>query len=319
MTESELNKAERPRQQWFRIKHLAGAFLLVLLLGLERATEDPRPNRTLRPGAAAHIAALALPLPQGGEGLRIGGLWQLSSSEQRLGGLSALAVDGRELVAVTDSGAVVRWPAPGGRAGFRDLPGGPGLPQWKRNRDAEALARDPGGRGWWVAFEQFHSLFLFSPDFSRTLERRPVRVRTPWRNWGIEGIAEAGGGGLLLFPENGGELIWLRGGNASRFPLEVSGQVSDAARLPDGRILLSLREVRPWGIRNRIGLLVRSGDRFGVRLLGTLELGRWDNVEGLAAEALGGGGIRLWFVTDNDDRRRTLLGRVDVPAVRPGD
>lgn len=302
--DSQLNDAERPKQPLF-IKWL---FLVPFLLVLKRDGPDEYPNRTPRPAAVAMVRADPLPVPSPAPGAaRMGGLWQLTSAEPRFGGLSALAIDRGRLLTVTDSGALVRWHLPGGDARVRDLPAGPGLPQWKLNRDSEALARDPAGRGWWVSFEQQHSLYLFDRSFSRALIRRPLRLRTWWRNWGAEALATEGAS-LLVLPENGGELIRLSGRREERLPLRWRGQVADAATLKDGRVAIAMRELRPWGISNRLAWLRPDGAGYRIEPWATLPLGRWDNVEGLAAEPLPNGANRLWFVTDNDFGRRTLLG-----------
>src|SRR5690606_15457194 len=132
------------------------------------------------------------------------------------GGISALASDRGRLLALTDSGTLVRLPRPGqgNRASLRDLPSGPGNPGFKRNRDSEALARDPAGRGWWVAFEQWHQLWLFDAGFDRVLGRIDLG-RGRWRaNRGVEAMA-ADPAGLILFAEGSAE--WWRigagGGN----------------------------------------------------------------------------------------------------------
>lgn len=320
MAELQLNRSEQRLQRTFSFRSPWLLLLLPLVLILEGDLEDPWPNRTPRPAALAPIRAqpLALPSPKAGE-VPLASLVQLSSPERRFGGLSALAIEGGALLALTDTAVLVRWPKGGGTGLFRDLPGGPGLPYYKINRDSEALLRVPAGRGWWVAFEQTHEVWLFDRDLRRALQRRPLRLRAWWRNWGIEALATDEGGRLLLLPENGGTAIrWSANGAESRVPLDAPAQISDAVRLADGRLLVVLRSVRPWGISNSLGWLKRTeaGDGYRVEPLGRLPLGRWDNVEGIAAEPGARGGIRLWLVTDNDFDRRTLVARIELsPAI----
>jgi hypothetical protein len=261
----------------------------------------------------AEVRASPLPLPPPVDGkIAMGALWQLTSAEPRFGGLSALAFAGADLLAVNDSGVVIRWPKPEGLGRFQDLPDGPGAPQWKIYRDSEAMVRDPRGRGWWIAFEQFHRLYLFDDEFTRALARRPFKVRTWWRNLGVEALVSDGNGGLLLLPESGNRVIRLGSGAGGRHSSKAAGQVADAVRLRDGRIVIAVRNLRPWGITNSLGWLRREGDGYKVELWGELPLGRWDNVEGLASEPLADGSTRLWFVTDSDFTRRTLLGWLNV-------
>lgn len=308
MSDSRLKLAERPWQRLFIL------FLLLPCLALLRGSAlDGRPDRTPRPPATAEVRLEPLALPSAPGTLRPGALWALSSPEPRFGGLSALAIEGEELIAITDSGAVVRWPRGGGTASFRDLPAGPGRPEWKVHRDSEALVRDPVAGGWWVTFEQFHSAWRYDEGFTRALERRDVPLATRWRNWGLEGAIPRKGG-LLLLAENGGGVALP---SAARVTVRAPAQIADAARLADGRVVVALRTARPWGLVNRLGWLRGEGSGYAAEPFATLPLGRWDNVEGLAAETLPGGSTRLWFVTDDDFRRRTLLGWVEIAPAAP--
>lgn len=313
MIDSELNEPERHLQPRFSFKALLWLGIPALLaLPLEGDREDDFPTRTPRPPATARIAATALPLPAGSP---LGGLWALRSDEPRFGGLSGLAWDRGALLAVSDSGVVIRWPAPGGPATFRDLPAGPGLPQWKINRDAEGLVRDSAGRGWWVSFEQHHGAWLFDPGFTRALGHRPVRLRTWWRNWGVEALLSRPDG-LLLLPEDGGEAIRVRNEGEARVPLFVDGAIGDAVSVGEGATVVTVRTVRPWGIANRLGTLEEGAEGLRVHEFARLPLGRFDNVEGLALEPRPDGSERLWFVTDSDFRRRTLLGWIALPTTK---
>ena len=248
--------------------------------------------------------------------LRLVGAWKVHVDDPRFGGVSALAMDGHALLALTDSGSVIRFPQPGrgGRALVRDLPAGPGIPQFKVNRDTEALARDPGGRGWWVAFEHWHQLWLYDPGFRHALARIDLGENRWPANRGIEAMV-ADPGALLLFPEGGSE--WLRlAGNRLRSSRLANpyGYIADAARLPDGRLLLVTRQFGVGGIAKHVAVAERSNGKLGLRSLATLGLGATDNVEAIAAEPLPDG-TRLWLMTDNDFRARapTYLVALDLP------
>ena len=146
--------------------------------------------------------------------------------------------------------------------------------------------RDPDGRGWWVAFEQRHQLIRYDRTFSEALQRIDILEPSFRRNRGIEALSSDGG------------IRWYS---------ESSG-VSDATSLADGRALLLRRETGLGGFAARI-----TGPD---ALEFALPLGPLDNAEGVAAESLPGGAIRLWIVTDNDFRpwRRTLVVAVDLAA-----
>jgi hypothetical protein len=231
--------------------------------------------------------------------------WELSAADPRFGGLSALAVAGGALIALTDSGVVVRFSPPGAgeklRIALHDLPEGPGSQFRKSGRDSESLLADRNGRGWWVAFENRHALWLFSRDFGRVLAKRPLKVK--WRaNRGGEALVQ-GPAGVMVLPEGGGPVA---GGNMVAPPWS-----SDATRLPDGRLILLIRRPALLGFDNQ--LWIASGAGRPARRI-ALDLGKLDNMEGIAAAPLPNGGTRLWIVSDNNFRpwMRTLLVALDL-------
>lgn len=249
--------------------------------------------------------------------LRLAGSWEIEVEDPRFGGVSALAVDGDALLALTDSGTIIRLPRPGRgkKATLRDLPGGPGNPQFKVDRDSEALIRDPAGRGWWVAFEFWHQLWLYDPGFRRSLVRIDLGEDRWPDNQGLEAIA-SDTNGLLFFPEPGGEWLRLSGSRLhSRSLANSFGNVADAASLSDGRVLLVTRKFSLRGIKKHLVEAERKGVDLTLRPIAALNLGPKDNIEAIAAEPRAGGGTRLWLMTDNDFRPRkaTVLVAVDLP------
>lgn len=250
--------------------------------------------------------------------LRLAGAWTVASDDPRVGGISALAVDGGELIALTDSGVVIRFAKPsGGAVGaeVRELPAGPGDPGFKTSRDSEGLTRDPAGRGWWVAFEVHNQLWLFDRDFTKSLQRRAVPPRQFGDNKGIEGLTSAGGR-LMLFPEAGGFAIQtgVSGWSEIRFDFQAR-RVSDAATLPDQSLAIVERRLTVSGFANVLVRLKRCGARYCASWRLPLAVGRLDNIEAIAVEPLETGAIRLWLMTDDNSHRplRTLLIAADLP------
>ena len=278
------------------------------------------PDRQAKPPALATVRLEPLNLSAAGLApLAVAGAWRLESPEQRFGGISALAVDGAELVAVTDGGAVLRFPKPAGgrmQVHVSDLPGGPGEARFKMNRDSEALLRDAGTGGWWVAFENRDELWLYDAGFRRTLARLTVPSRQLGENTGIEGLA-AGPGEILAFPESGGSVRRWSGGRWSQLQTGRRRGVSDAAGIDDTHLLLLERDVTLGGFENALVLVERSGAAFRTLWRRRLPVAPRDNLEALAVEpAPGGGGYRLWIMSDDNfhPRLRTVLLAVDVPA-----
>jgi hypothetical protein len=309
-------EAERSLQPAFRKASVFSHLMLVALIGLSAWWLDGQPDQTLLPRrtVALHFEPVKFD-PARFAPLRLVGAWRLTADDPRFGGVSALAIDEAELVALTDAGAVIRFARPSGNlatAEIRDVPSGPGRPGFKRHRDSEGLVRDPSGRGWWVAFENHHQLWLYDRDFSRALGHVGLgRSRWP-HNKGIEAMVAGPAGLLMLLPEAGNTVIRLSGARMRTSRLgNPMGRLSEAARLPDGRIMVLARKAGLQGFDNSLVPLL-SDDRLGKPI--PLGLNLLDNAEALAAEPIAGG-TRLWLMTDDNFSRpmRTLLVALDLP------
>ena len=300
MNDSTRLKPERRLQPMFSKGKFFSSLALALPIFAAALWHIRQPSRWPAPDRVVSGRAVEVALGSGTRG------WRLTAPDQRFGGLSALAVDGEALVALTDSGVVVRFAPPVAGAPLRialhDLPGGPGNPLRKSSRDSESLLRDPDGRGWWVGFENRHSLWLFDDGFSRVLAKRRLPVHWPV-NRGGEALAWSGKGPMAL-PENGGPAV---GG-----PVTAPAGTADATRLADGRLVLLVRRITLGGFDTQLWVGAGAG-KPAQRL--ALDLGALDNMEGIAAMPLPGGGTRLWIVSDDNFRpwMRTLLGAVDLP------
>ncbi|URD60016.1 esterase-like activity of phytase family protein [Sphingomonas sp. KRR8] len=274
------------------------------------------PNRKPLPDAVAAVRFTPLRLKAGPAlgPVRLLGAWTVTSPDRRFFGLSALSVTNTGLLAQNDSGVVIRLPRPGmaASASLHDLPAGPGYATFKKYRDSEGLLRAADG-GWFVTFEYRDSLWHFDRDFRRGQRVVDLRAMHWPRNEGVEALVGAPRGGLLLLPETRRGALLLRGGKATLLPLAGrTGGLSDAVTLPDGRIVVAVRELG-LGITNRLAWLKPDGLGYRLEPFATLPLGWLDNVEGLAAEPMAGGGTRLWAVTDNDGWRRTVLLEMILP------
>ena len=229
-------------------------------------------------------------------------IWHLKVPDKRFGGVSALAIDRGRLLAVTDSGVAIRFAAlpPRGRewiVELHDLPAGPGVVYRKSGNDAESLLADRHGRGWWVGYEQKHSLLLFDRDLKTLIEKVTLKAAWP-ANVGAEALIINGRGRIAILPEGGTGAI-------------PSG-TSDAVRLPDGRLALLVRWFSWRGFVSEIR--IGSGGGRPARAI-RLDLGPLDNPEAIAAAPLANGGTRLWIATDDNFRpwMRTLLVALDLP------
>ncbi|HUE79828.1 MAG TPA: esterase-like activity of phytase family protein [Sphingomicrobium sp.] len=320
MSDWQAMNPEQAVQPKFSIRSAAAGLAMLAAIALFDRWLASIPNRVELGWRSAQIDFRPVPFDARAIApLRLVGAWRAASSDPRFGGVSALAIDRGRLLALTDSGAVVRFSPPtrsAAPARIGELPDGPGSGDFKRNRDSEALVRDPGGRGWWVAFENHHELWLFDPAFTRALRRIELGGRGWRRNRGIEGAA-AERGALLLVHEKGDHLLRVAGSRARSIAIDgARGRISDSAALGDGRFIAIERRLSPLGLRNALVILEKAGSgyRFGRRV--ALPLGPFDNAEAIAVEQLPNGNRRLWLMTDDNFQRpmRTLLIALDMPA-----
>ena len=324
MRDSQAMNPERPVQRKFSIRSAAAALALIAAIALFDQWLASLPNRVEFGSRTARVEFRPVVLDRGTIApLTLAGAWQLTSDDPRFGGVSALAIDGGQILALTDSGALIRFSPPGGRFGtarIGELPDGPGSGAFKRYRDSEALVRDRRTGGWWVAFENRHELWLYDQEFGRPL-RRVELGRKRWRaNRGIEGAA-LDGGVLLLFHESGDRLLRIVGTRARRIRITGSrGRISDVVALGEGRFLAIERRLTPLGFRNALVTVEKAGSgyRFGRRI--ALPLDRQDNAEAIAVERLPNGSRRLWVMTDDNFQPplRTLLIALDFRAGSSG-
>jgi len=315
--------AERRMQPRFSFVECIQLVALVSALAAIWHYLDRRPNRSEHGPRRSLISFTPSRIsPADVYPLKLAGAWELSGADPRFGGFSGLAIDGGALLALTDRGSVARLPKPDSAsrtATIEELPDGPYSGAYNSNRDTEAIVRDPLGRRWWVAFEKHHELWLYDPAFTRGLKRIELGRRRWPVNVGIEGLVALPGPELLLFAEGSSRLFDMRESRA--VAVEVSGRrwkISEAAKLPDGRIVGIERRFTATGFQNALVTIERakSGYRIGARV--PLRVGWLDNIEGMAGEMLPGGTIRLWMISDDNFQRplRTLLLAVDLPPER---
>ena len=296
---------------------LAGLVLFSALVAADQLIEA-LPDRQPAPPALASVQLEPISVhSEELAPLEVVGAWRLDSQEPRVGGISGLVIDRDELIAVTDRGAILRLPKrhrPRMRIHVSDLPDGPGDPTLRSNRDSEALLPDPAGRGWWVAFENRHELWLYDEAFRRALRRVRISSRKLTENTGVEALA-AGAGQILAFPERGSSVLQWSGGRWSENRMSGRRTLSDAVQLDGGLILLE-RDLAARGFKNALALVERDEDGFRTVWRRRLPVAWRDNLEALAAERIAGGGYRLWVMSDDNfhPRMRTVLLVIDVPA-----
>jgi len=256
--------------------------------------------------------------------------WWLRSNDPRFGGISAMHVEAGAVTALTDAGRlyVFRVPRRGGSAAMlgRWLEGGPGTR--KAARDSEAMAVAP--RSAWISFERQNLVRRYDRrNWRLQVSAQPAAMR-PWRaNAGAEAMLRLADNRFLIFSEGragaaGGitPVLLFEGDPAEPgTPTRTLGyrapegfRITDAAQLPDGRILLLNRRVSLVdGIQVKLTVAEKPDLKSGVLIEGR-ELAWFDarvttdNYEALSVTQEGGRTI-IWIASDDNFMafQRTLL------------
>ncbi len=287
------------------------------------------------PAPAGDLAATQVsgPRSSGTPGWALAGLWHLTSADPQFGGFSALLDLGAGgFAAFSDRGWRLDFAPPGAP------PQPPRLAKLFRDQaihhrffDVEAAVRDPASGTLWLASENTHAIHRFRADGTSD-GRRVLKGMVEWkRNSGIEAMVRLADGRFILLPEGEHEgLIFagdpVAGGKPARFRITVPEpgyDITDAAVLPDGRLIVVLRKLLsplsdgwpPFASVLAIGDVPKAGGVFApkiaLRLAGVVPR---ENYEGLALQALPDGRIAVWLIADDNVSvfQRTLLARFVV-------
>ena len=300
------------------------------------ATPAPAPPPPSRGDVGtARLIAEPVPLNPSSPGQRrlgpllyLGG-WSLSSDDRRFGAISGLAAapDG-SLLALSDHSLLFRFTPPGagpGTVAIHPLRDGPGGLTGKEQRDSESLVL--AGDRLWVAYENSNQIWRYGTrDFRAAANAAPAAMKRWAANRGAESMVRFPDGRFLLISEDedaagtSAALLFLgdpTDATTATLPLRIDpapGQrVTDAALLPDGRLLLLTRGLSigsGWTARLLVGRLPHRGSE----RIETEEVAAFDppvtrdNMEGLAVTQEAGRVI-IWIASDDNliPLQRTLL------------
>jgi hypothetical protein len=320
------------------MRRLLSALVLLLLLS------SFAPSRTEKPFDDRQIVT-ARPVPGVTAGMRIGALtvieaWELHSPHSEFGGLSGIALTGeRAFLMINDSAYRLRLTlGVDGRAQMQDysrLPPPFGGYLGKFHYDAEAVAHDPATGRYWTAMEGTGQIWAFEGnDVRRTRVRQPVLASWP-DNGGAEVLTRLADGRFIALSERPGpsgrhEGVLFSGDPAERTTRTArffydpgrQGAPTDAAALPDGRMLILHRKLG-WSPlfttsiaiadpgRLRPGAVLTSRPIAAIRDPALAE-----NYEGAAIVRDADGSLSLWLVSDDNqqDWQRTRLVRLRIDA-----
>jgi hypothetical protein len=273
--------------------------------------------------------------------VRIDEVWRLDSPNSRFGGFSALALEGpRQFLLASDFGTLARMRL--GRDG--SVPALRIWPLWldspaalgKNGRDLESLAVDPATGTLWAGFEQRHRVARFAPGVTHVEAEAAPRAMARWNaNGGAEALVRLADGRFIVMAETSGgpgsgtdALLFARdpaahpGDQPIRFALETGGRgnITDAALLPDGRVLLLFRDIAvPAGWISTLAVAdpatIRANAPWTSRAIARFERPQIaENFEGLAIEPQDatGDAVAIWMIADDNlaGWQRTLLLRL---------
>ncbi|MBR9970646.1 esterase-like activity of phytase family protein [Magnetospirillum sulfuroxidans] len=285
---------------------------------------------------------VATPLPLSGQNpemtdvgkIQVLGLWRLTAPQSWFGGISGIAWDADEIVAVSDTGSWLRFAvhvdALGRPQAVGDLRGGRlgGVGSDKAEGDAEDITADGNGN-WLVAFERRHRVWRYGADLAQGWENVALATQTQalGANEGIESMTRLGDGRLLLIAEGQDDAAtspaWIgRPGQwqSLDFPHHGRFRPTAAAALPDGGVLvLERRYTLPGGPAMRLRRIaaadLRGGRLEGEELVVLEPPLAVDNFEALAVRPRADGRLVATILSDDNFNplQSTLMLTVLLP------
>lgn len=310
-----------------------GVRYLLLLMALPLLATFALPSMQVErpPPAVTTVTFTPVPLNEQAPGQkRLGRLvflqgWALTSNDPRFGGISGLHVDRREVLAVSDSGWVIGFTLrEGGTVRGAVRPVRSGAPDRnKAGTDAESLV--VRGREAWLGFEHANVVRRYRmPDWKLIGSAVPAAIAKWNENRGPEAMVRLADGRFLVFSEGSGgdsRVALFNGdpaagaeGRGLRYRPPQGYRITDAAVLPDGRLLLLNRRARLFeGFSAKLSLAALPPLEEGALISGEVIADftkpvTTDNLEGLGVAQEGGRTI-VWIASDDNYNplQRTLI------------
>jgi len=281
------------------------------------------------------------------EGWSLEGMWEYDSDGLSFGGFSAmLALSDNRLRAFSDRGARFTFVEPDQpqvpyrvgtsmrhprQTALQLVKPGFANDLW----DIESATRDPTTGQYWLGFENVHAFHRFSVGS----EAEDVRIFADEVDWPVNSGAEAmvrlQDGRFLVVPESGDEaLIYagdpVAGGEAQRIGVDfpyADFSITEAAQLPDGRLLFLMRKVvwsvPPFEAMIAVAALpaLRTSQPLVIRpILDLTAIVPPDNYEAMALREGGSGTVDLWIMSDDNMSvmQRTLLVKFRIDPAEIG-
>lgn len=251
--------------------------------------------------------------------------WALVSNDDDFGGLSGLLTDGTHFTVLSDRGLFARFALGSDSqiegARIDPLPSGCALDEFKSDRDSESIARNAVTGETWIGFEWRNAICRASPGEARADALvKPSQMRHWMRTTGPEAMVRVKDGRFLIFQEGSVQSAQVvkallfsgdpttSGTKARSLTYKLPTPyffVTDAAQLPDGRLLVLHRNFKPpFQFRAKLSIVEKlpgaTSDMFEGRVLASLsEKGLTDNFEGVAVSQAEGRTF-IWLVSDDN-------------------
>jgi hypothetical protein len=263
----------------------------------------------------------------------LGGV-ELIGHTPAFGGFSSMQVAGDHFTLLSDGGNIVRFRMDSrwelSERGFAELPAGPGSGWGKEDRDSESMTVDPRTGTTWVGFERANAIWRYAPGLARGEAHAEPPVMAGWPpNGGAESMVRLADGSFIVISETGpgshgrGRAAIRFAGDPTAHPrtgftftfLPPEGfDPSDVTALPDGRLLILVRQFRlPFDFTAKLVIVDPAAIRPGALVRGR-EIATFasplihDNFEGLAITREGSATI-VWICSDDNQffLQRSLL------------
>ena len=268
----------------------------------------------------------------------VGG-WRLRGGDRRFGGVSSMTLADGLFTLLSDTGIVTRLrlagDGPVADYALYPLPDGPGSSYRKANRDSESSTLDPATGRVWAGFETRNEIWRYTAGFAAADGHAAPPAMADWPpNTGAEAMVRLRDGRFLVFAEDKrrpdhSHLVLAFPSDpvdgAVPVAFGLSGPdgyaVTDAAELPDGRVVVLMRRFSAAagilsltpGFSAAVTLFdpraVRPGATIRAETLAMLAPPLTvDNMEALAIERRGARTL-LWIASDDNffAAERTLL------------
>lgn len=335
------------------MRRLAAILLLIAaltpLLWLREPVRQPRGPANLRFTPLDRVV-----LDQRNLGpFRLEAAWVITDRSGKYGSYSGLvALGGGRLLAVSDTGLSLEFSVPGASDHRRSVGGTvvyPGADKY--HQDAEGTTLDPATDRVWLSFEFSNTIARYEHRrgrLARSRAARPPAMGTWGNNAGPESLARLKDGRFLTIREGfqgwfesrrhaavlfaGDPVAHPRRATAFTFVGPDGYSPTDAASLPDGRVLVLMRKV-VWPMPPRFGGAIVLGDPRSIRARREWPvrgLATWrgglpvDNFEGLAIEPTDaqapGEPLIVWVISDDNRAalQRSVLWKLRLdPADLP--